>query len=757
MLRSVRSPEYEGAVSTVPDGHPQNPADSGPAEAGQVNSGLFGAGWSLAAAITALAVYLASAPGSGPIGPASDRVLLILGVNLLLIAFLLAAAGWRVLNIVWARSRNAGARLHLRFVTLFALVAVAPAVVVALTFGALVTSAVDNWFSRRVEAVVENSAKVAKSYLDDQQAYMQRHLFLMAGDVNDVAPGLQKTPLRLSQYLALQANYHEFPAVYLIDSEGRVLARAEGPGAPAFSLPPPATLKSADKDIVEHAFVSQDLFRAVYRLKAFPDAYLYVARFVEPGMLNQLRGMESSVVDYREADTSRQAIQAAFALSYVETALLVLVGAVWLGMAAANSISAPVGRLVQAADRVAAGNLDARVELHKDPEEIAVLSRAFNRMTSDLQAQQKALRRASIDAESRRRFIETVLAGVSAGVVGVDEGGAISAANSRALALLDLDHAGAIGRDLSEAAPELAAVAQSALQSGRDAEDEADVVRHGEGRRLRVRASGLAEGGMVITFDDITRLVAAQRNAAWRDVARRIAHEIKNPLTPIQLSAERIRRKYRGDITHDLETFDRCTDTIVRQVEDIGRMVDEFSSFARMPAPKFETADLAELLRQAVFARRVASPDVTVSMDEPDFPATLKCDARMVGQALTNVLKNAAEAVQARVAQDPTEPGEIQARLVQEPGRLSIVIEDNGVGLPAKDRDRLTEPYVTTREKGTGLGLAIVKRIMEEHGGALLMQDAPTHRGAQVILQFAHAEPGETLPAEAGATTPAQD
>jgi two-component system nitrogen regulation sensor histidine kinase NtrY len=559
----------------------------------QANSGLFSLGWGLAAAVTAVAVYLATAPGSGPVGPASNRVLLILGMNLLLIAALLAAAGWRVLKLVWERSRNAGARLHLRFVTLFALVAVAPAVVVAVTFGALVTSAVDNWFSHRVEAVVENSAKAAKSFVEDQESYLTRHLLLMAGDVNDVAPALQKSPINFSRYLAQQAQLHEFAAVYLIDGEGRVLARAEGPGAPAFVLPPPATLKSADKDIVEHAFEAQDLFRAVYRLRTFPGAYLYVARFVQPGVLNQLLAASAAVTDYREADADRTAIQAAFALSYVETALLVLVGAVWMGMGAANSISAPVGRLVQAADRVAAGDLDARVKTHKDPEEIAVLSRAFNRMAGDLQDQQRALKRASIDAESRRRFIETVLAGVSAGVVGVDGEGAISAANSRALALLDLDHDKDLGHALTQAAPELAAVALAAAQSGRDAEDEADVARHGETRRLRIRASHLAEGGMVVTFDDITRLVAAQRNAAWRDVARRIAHEIKNPLTPIQLSAERLRRKYRGDITHDLETFDRCTDTIVRQVEDIGRMVDEFSAFARMPVPKFEQTDLA--------------------------------------------------------------------------------------------------------------------------------------------------------------------
>jgi two-component system nitrogen regulation sensor histidine kinase NtrY len=261
----------------------------------------------------------------------------------------------------------------------------------------------------------------------------------------------------------------------------------------------------------------------------------------------------------------------------------------------------------------------------------------------------------------------------------------------------------------------------------------------------------------VITFDDITRLVAAQRNAAWRDVARRIAHEIKNPLTPIQLSAERLRRKYRGEITSDLETFDRCTDTIVRQVEDIGRMVDEFSAFARMPAPRFEQADVVELLRQAVFARRVASPDVEVTLREPAFTASLVCDGRMIGQALANVLKNASEAISARRAKGSQEPGRITADLILDDKHLAIVIEDNGVGLPARDRDRLVEPYVTTREKGTGLGLAIVKRIMEEHGGALVMQDAGSLPGAQVILQFSRSDTPHKTEAPAAPSVQVQD
>jgi two-component system nitrogen regulation sensor histidine kinase NtrY len=405
-------------------------------------------------------------------------------------------------------------------------------------------------------------------------------------------------------------------------------------------------------------------------------------------------------------------------------------------MAAANQITAPVARLVRAADRVAGGDLTARLDDRKDPEEIAVLSRAFNRMTYDLQEQQRALRAAGLEAEQRRLFIETVLADVSAGVIGVDPTGQISVVNQRALSLLGLKPEEAQGRPIAEAAPELAEIAASAVSHAHDAEAELDIVRKGDTRRLRVRASGRIEGGLVLTFDDITRLVAAQRNAAWKDVARRIAHEIKNPLTPIQLSAERLRRKYRAEITGDLETFDRCTDTIIRQVGDIGRMVDEFSAFARMPAPKFAPEDAAELLRQAVFAQRVAYPNVQVELEEPEEPWPLLCDSRMVGQALANVLKNAGEAVSARVAASPGAPGLISARLTTDDEHLIFVVEDNGVGLPTKDRDRLTEPYVTTREKGTGLGLAIVKRILEEHGGDLSLRDAEILSGARAVLRF---------------------
>jgi two-component system nitrogen regulation sensor histidine kinase NtrY len=698
----------------------------------------LGLGYALAAILTVASVWMAAAaPVNGPVGPPSKAILIVLCLNLGLITAMGAAAVWRVFGLVSARGRDAGARLHLRFVALFATAAVAPAIIVAVVFGVLVTQGVDSWFSHRIRTVVENSTIVARTYVNSQVSSLHDDLWTMANDVNGAAPAFKQSPVEFSRFLDLQASYRGFPAVYLIDHDGRVLARAEVASPPPFLAPPAATIDAADKgDIPVHAFDATDQIRALVRLKAYDDAYLYVVRPVEKGMLAHLREAESSLLAYRDTATNRGRIKAAFELSYLETALLVLIGAVWVGLGAASSISAPVARLVQAADRVAGGDLTARVTVDKGPEEITDLAHSFNRMTSDLQAQQAALRAASEEAEQRRQFLDTVLSGVSAGVIGLDPEGRIEIANRQAQALLGLTGDDARGLLIGQAAPELAGVAMEAAAMGGEAEVEIDVVRDGETRRLRVRASGHADGGLVLTFDDITRLVAAQRNAAWKDVARRIAHEIKNPLTPIQLSAERIRRRYRKDIQQDLETFDRCTDTIIRQVGDIGRMVDEFSAFARMPAPTFAEADAAEMLRRAVFAQRVVDPDTDVELDGPIPEASLVCDARMIGQALTNVLKNAGEAVAARRTAEPGLRGRIRARLRLDDDTLAFEVEDNGVGLPTKDRDRLTEPYVTTREKGTGLGLAIVKRILEDHGGELVLTDAADLPGARAILRL---------------------
>ena len=743
---------------------PPADADSAPA-ADRRGAVRWFAGWSeerrrnaflivyaLAFLITVAAIWLvAVAPGSsgeGARATASQSVLGILGVNLLLIAGLALVVGRRALSL-FRRRTDAGARLHLRFVTLFSLVAMVPAVLIALVFGVLVNRGVDQWFSDNVQSAVKNGALIGEAYLDDVSDEMDGDLRVISDQLVGARP-LFENRIQFSDALTQIAELFGYPAVYLLGPDGEVLASGEAHGAPPYVAPPRAVLEAAAEggEPPQQVTENPDAVRSLIALPAYGDAYLYLVRPLKAGLIAQMRNGEESIVAYREAQQSRQRIQAAFALSYVETALLVLVGAIWLGMSAASAISAPIGRLVEAADKVAAGDLTARVDGEDGPGEIKTLSAAFNRMTGDLQAQQAALRAASEEATGRSRFIETVLSGVSAGVIGLDRQRRVSAINDSAVELLAIRDPHIIGRPLGDVSPELSELAGRAEAH---IEEEIDVSLEGETRRLRVRIEGGVGGEMVLTFDDITRLVTAQRNAAWRDVARRIAHEIKNPLTPIQLSAERLRRRYRGQVKDDVEVFDRCTETIIRQVGDIGRMVDEFSSFARMPAPRFTAADPAELLREAVFAQRVAAADIGVELIEPLPKVVLHADRPMIGQALANILKNAGEAVAARRAIAPKDgdgqrPG-ISARLLVEDETATFVIEDDGMGLPVKDRDRLTEPYVTTREKGTGLGLAIVKRICEDHGGELKLADAEHLSGARVCLIF----PLKTQPKSTGA------
>ncbi len=383
-----------------------------------------------------------------------------------------------------------------------------------------------------------------------------------------------------------------------------------------------------------------------------------------------------------------------------------------------------------------------------------MLTSAFNRMTGQLESQRNDLVAANHKLDERRQFTEAVLSGVSAGVLGLDNEGRIGHANRAALNFFGRQEAGMVGRDIMTAVPEMAAVISDArAHPERRAQAQITILREGQDRTLNLRitreVTDAGQGGFVLTFDDITELVRAQRTSAWADVARRIAHEIKNPLTPIQLSAERLRRKYGKEVKSDPEVFEQCTATIIRQVNDIGRMVDEFSSFARMPVAAMKPVDLGEILRQSVFLQRVGNPDIEYRLEMPDDAVMAECDGRLVSQALTNVLKNAAEAIRGNdddedggsaVTADGAKIGRIHVRLTADDATAQIAAIDSGCGLPETDRTRLTEPYMTTRAKGTGLGLAIVNKVMEEHGGQLILEDAPRNgdwdTGARVRLVF---------------------
>jgi two-component system nitrogen regulation sensor histidine kinase NtrY len=410
---------------------------------------------------------------------------------------------------------------------------------------------------------------------------------------------------------------------------------------------------------------------------------------------------------------------------------------------------APIRRLIGAANAVSTGNLYVRVPVRQAEGDLAQLGETFNRMTQELRTQRDDIMQAHDLIDSRRRFTEAVLAGASAGVIGVDGDGAISILNRSAEKLIGSTESAALGRPLSEVLPELADF-MAAARSGARTQDQVTISRNGRERNLSVRItseqSGESDRGYVVTLDDITELVAAQRTSAWADVARRIAHEIKNPLTPIQLSAERLRRKYGKMIEEDRGVFEQCTDTIVRQVEDIRRMVDEFSHFARMPKPVMSTEDVADAVRQTVFLMRVGNSEINIDTSIGEDPMPARFDRRLISQALTNIIKNATEAI-AAVPSEELGKGVIRVFAEREGDDVVIDVIDNGIGLPKSNRSRLLEPYVTTREKGTGLGLAIVGRIIEEHGGSIELRDAsekiPGQRGAWVRIRFAAAGKAE--------------
>jgi two-component system nitrogen regulation sensor histidine kinase NtrY len=468
-----------------------------------------------------------------------------------------------------------------------------------------------------------------------------------------------------------------------------------------------------------------------------------------------LRETQATISDFTNLQSRRFGVQLAFALMYTIIALAVLLSAAWLGLSFANRLVAPIRRLIGAANIVSTGNLYIQVPIQRSEGDLAQLGETFNRMTYELRTQRDDIVRARDLMDQRRRFTEAVLAGASAGVIGVDAEGRISILNRSAERLIDRSEADAVGHPLMEILPEIAetfANAQSGAQ--RLVQGQATISRQGRERNLSVRVtteqSPEAEGGYVITLDDITELVAAQRNSAWADIARRIAHEIKNPLTPIQLSAERLRRKYGNVITEDRAVFEQCTDTIVRQVDDIKRMVDEFSKFARMPKPVIAGEDVADTVRQAVFLQRVGNADIDIELELAEDPMPARFDRRLISQALTNIIKNATEAI-AAVPADERGRGRIRVTAAREGDDIVIDVFDNGIGLPKENRNRLLEPYVTTREKGTGLGLAIVGRILEEHGGRIELRDAsdryPGERGAWMRLRFTN----ERLPQAADA------
>jgi two-component system nitrogen regulation sensor histidine kinase NtrY len=567
----------------------------------------------------------------------------------------------------------------------------------------------------------------------------------MAYDLGRAKPIFDQDRDQFQKIISAQAAGRSLSAALLIKSDGSTVDRAGATVDKKVVLPTADLLAEVNETEPRVALIPEDNhLAAVVKLRGYDDMYLYAARILDPRVVAQLRATQDSVGEFANLEARRLGIQIAFGLMFAVIALIVLLSSAWLGLDFANRLVAPIRRLIGAANVVSTGNLNIQVPVRRSEGDLARLGETFNKMTQELRTQHEDIVRARDLIDSRRRFTEAVLAGASAGVIGVNASGHISILNRSAERLMGRSESEVLGLPLAKVAPELGEIFEAARTGNqRLIQKQMAMKRDGQERNYSVRVTSEqateAEHGYVITIDDITELVLAQRSSAWADIARRIAHEIKNPLTPIQLSAERLRRKYSKSISDDPAVFEQCTETIVRQVDDIKRMVDEFSRFARMPKAVPADEDVADAVRQVVFLLRVAHPDIDfdVNLEAEAMPA--RFDRRLISQALTNIIKNAAEAIGA-VPSAELGRGRIAVRVYREGKDIVIDVIDNGIGLPKENRSRLLEPYVTTREKGTGLGLAIVGRILEEHGGRLELRDAaeksPGARGAWMQLRF---------------------
>ena len=701
---------------------------------------LFGIFFTIAVALTGLGAFMAL---SGDEGQAAEA-LPGLWLNLVLV---LALGVYLILRLVTVFFNSDVGRsaphLHRRFVFIFSLVALLPAILVGSFFSAIMTRNLTDIFGPTVLQTMQNSREVSNTYLREEIDEISQGVYEIAEDLNRAEPQL-KNRITYTAFLINQAVFREFPVVYVIDSNGRILSQAEGPQSPDYVIPTEEAMNRAKEGSMTITSRNEiDLLVALYKLENYRDAYLYTGRYLRTGVLTNIDRIDEVEASLDNYSGSFKALNKVFLLTYIEVALLIFFAAIWLGLLLANRIVSPLGEMVTAAEKVRSGDLGTRVNTTKVWDEIGDLANAFNRMTKQLHTQRENLVLEHDISEQRREFSEAVLSGVSAGVIGLTPDGKISVINKSAETLLGLRTINVIGSPLELVLKSfLPAFSRARDSIEHCAEDQVNLETPRGTKNLDIRVSAYKseqqDTGWVITFDDITRLVAAQRHSAWREVARRIAHEIKNPLTPIQLSAERLEKKFKSEIKKDNVVFSNLTQTIIRQVSNLGRMVDEFSAFARMPAPVLETVNIDALLEDTLFAQRVAFPDVKYKSEKTSASdVDIVCDERLISQALTNIYKNAGEAIYRRINETGQEnlDGRIETNVNIDDNMVCINIIDNGQGWPLQDIERLLEPYMTTHDEGSGLGLAIVKRIAEDHGGSLDLIARPDGlNGAHVRL-----------------------
>ncbi len=712
--------------------------------------GLLTAGGALLCASLTLPILL----GLTPIEPTSRVLVASAVINSLFIVGLVFLIGREVMRLFKARNRGrAAARLHVRIVALFSVIAITPAILVAIFASITLNVGLDRWFSIRTQSIVSSSMNIAQAYMMENASYLQGQTISMANDLERNRALFYLDRTGFVELMTRQARGRGMLGAFLVREDGSAITQAdidtEKP-LPAIPRDALASASAGQPTLIPPGITN--LVGAIIKLDSLSGTFLYTIRAVDPKVMQAMRQMEENTAEYQSMEDGRTTLQIAFAILYLGFALIVLLAAIWTAIAVADRIVRPIRLLIGAADSIASGNLNVLVPVRAADGDVGSLSRTFNKMVSQIRSQRDEILEAKDEVDDRRRFIEAVLSGVTAAVIGVEDDGIITIVNPSAEYFLALPGEQLMGQKLALVAPEVDRVlAEAAVRHRGEYREQINMIRGGKERTLNVQVTREETRGSVdsyvITLDDITDLVVAQRSTAWADVARRIAHEIKNPLTPIQLSAERLKRRYGKQIAEDDKAvFNQCTDTIVRQVEDIGRMVDEFSAFARMPKPTKQRSDLREILTDAVFLREIGSADIEFQRSFGDEPLEGSFDARMLAQAVGNIVKNAVESIEAVPKEELGDHGKILVRSTfdSELDRFTVDVIDNGRGLPTENRHRILEPYMTMREKGTGLGLAIVKKIIEEHGGQLELHDAPVDfdrgRGAMIRIILPRAD-----------------
>ena len=682
---------------------------------------------------------------AGATGPDPDIVLGFMYLNLGLL-FIIGLLVSKRLFRIWSQRRQglAGSQLHTRLVMLFSVIAVIPTIVVAVFSVVLFDFGIRSWFTERIGAAVDASQAVAAAYLEEHRQNITGDALAMAIDLNRQAPFLMARPKQLMKFVQAQAAIRNLTEVVVFETSGKVLAKTGLSLTFDFEPFPETAFQKARNGEVATLTSEVDRVRAIVRLDSFVDAYLYVGRFVDPEILSYIDNTKQATAEYNLLQGKRVDVQITFALIFAIVALLLLFSAIWVGLNLATQLADPVSRLITASEQISEGDLSIRISNTTDIGEFSLLNSAFNRMTHQLEVQRGDLIEAHRIEDERRQFTEAVLGGVSSGVIGLDKDGNINLPNKSGAQLLGLSADEMMNKPLQSIIPEMADLFEMAKLSKKvdtnyfdQIEALIELIR--DNRQITLRTRITAEGnqgitnGFVVTFDDITELQSAQRTAAWADVARRIAHEIKNPLTPIQLSAERLKRKYLSAISEERDLFVSLTETISRQVSDIGRMVDEFSSFARMPAAKLAPHDLKLIVKAQVTLQSEANNNVEFSFKIPEEPVVVLCDDHQIRQMITNLIQNSIDSINAKSDEQNNVNGSIQIQISKKSNFCYLEIIDDGIGLPAEISNRLTEPYVTTREKGTGLGLAIVAKIVEDHSGTFKIEDTIVNGSGVVV------------------------